>query len=1138
MKKVVAATRVLLIPWFVLRWTWQKKWAFLKIVLLTGLIGGGSLAWMYYYYIIKNPGTSLSRDHIMNAFLVETPVYYDDGESLLGVFFEREHRIYIDYDNIPKDFVNALIAAEDKNFFRHPGLDPLSIIRAAYVNFRAKKIVQGGSTLTQQTAKNLFKRQGRTFQAKFKELVQALKLEAHYSKEDIIEFFANQFFVSGTGRGLGIAAKYFFDKPVDQLSTVECAFIAGSIRAPNRYNPLNQPTPKKQREAYNRAMLRKQYVVRNMLKLGMISHAQYSELLQAPIPFKKGKIYYQLNVIMDLIRERLQSEKFQEIFKDHGIGNIATSGVKIYTTINRDLQEASQRVVRKHLSQLETKLSGYDRQAVQSRYEGLRPISIKEPLVGQFVLGQVEGIVRNGHDMGLVVKVGDTICKVDKAGLLNLAIPFKQFSAGPWARPTPQDVEELLSRIEVGDRVYGYVRETSSDDGTLLLDLEQKPILQGGLIVTSRGRVLAMVGGFDNVFFNRAADAKRQMGSIFKPLVFAAAQQLGWNLVDPLDNRRDVFVFQDQFYFPRPDHESPHERVSLAWAGVKSENVASVWLLYHLCDQLSFGEFKQIAQLVDIAPREGERYRDFQKRIRDSWGIIVTEDALRESAFQIAKEEISTDLIFEGKTREAEALGSLKYGSGFDEYRELLREEKSELDPQQIEPSLLEEYAVKESLLKKHFLGFMRLYSQMQDSWEYLQYHFTYTFSDPAAISDVIANFSVGFQDGREVIAYGNGLPAKGFVPLSYVQASLLFKGNEQSLRFSPEDILIDGEICAATLSALQQSMERELTKLKRHRRYEMATLWHLRDYRILVGLLYVRNLGEVLGFETPLEPVLSFPLGPTAVSILEVAQAYATFLEGKQYIEQADFPPKQSIIIDRIVDAQGEEIYRYVPQDKQILDSRVANMVSEILENVVNFGTGAGAKDAIAMELDLGVKDKKMMITIPTLGKTGTANEYSNSSYIGFVPGFSAKGETSLSLGDAFVVASYVGYDDNKPMKNSHIRIFGASGALPIWIDVANKIVNSRVYQQSIDPVDFAFLPESHLSLTPPPGMTSVPVDEGSGLPLPLDEFLGGPKTGITLYSYGQRGDTSFKPQRFFVPFPAAARDQVRGDGNEKIGD
>ena len=1065
---------------------------------LVGLVGVGVFYAMYFYFIIAQPGKDFTRKAIMDALSRETPVYYDDGKNLIGVFFENEHRIYIKYQDIPKDFVNALIAAEDKNYFRHSGVDPFSILRAALINVKSGKIIQGGSTLTQQTAKNLFKRSERTFEAKFLELAQALKLEAHFSKEDIIEFFTNQFYVTGTGRGLTIAAKYFFDKPVDQLNLLECAFIAGAVRAPNRYNPLVQPNQEKRKIVLTRAVERKNYVLRNMAKLGMITPSQYTELLQAPIPFKEGKVYFDLNVILDYIREELQSEKYQQILADHGISNIATSGIKIYTFINQELQQKSHLILRKHLSQLETSLSGYNRQIIQARYAHLDIPQVIEPKIGQFVFGKVENKIEEGKDLAIFVRVGGAIGKVDQGGLKELASAYAKYKVGIWAESTPKDAKELLSQVKLNDLVYVYVRD-KLPDGIFLFDLEQKPKLEGGLLVSQRGKILAMVGGFDNSYFNRSVDAKRQMGSMFKPLVYSAALQLGWNILDPLENRRNIFVFQNQFYFPRPDHESPYEKVSLAWAGAKSENVASVWLLYHLCDKLSFFQFKQIADLVDLSPRENEDYLAFQKRIRDSWGIGIDERDLRESAFQVAKEELVTDLIFEGRTKEAEALRVLKYGRGFDEYRPgLVPEDEEDAVEKEIE----------ERLLKEHFFRFLRLNAEMLKKWDELKG------ANPANYAELMDRFYSGVLEGQEVVAYGDGLTGKGFIPLSYGKMiELIHRG------FSAGEILIEGKMRSVIVSTLGESLEKELKKIKVNRAYDMITLWKIRDYRVLVGLLYVVKLCESLGINTPLEPVLSFPLGPSAVSLLEILRAYTTFADGKQYTVQGDFSQESSIIIDRITDSEGKDIYRYLPEDKPVLDHHITYMIAQILKNVVNYGTGNKAQDSIKLEVDLGTRGNTLTFNVPTLGKTGTANEYSNSSYIGFIPTFSEKG-FDLSLPNSFIVAAYVGYDDNTPMKNSHFRIFGASGALPIWIDVANEVTKNQLFHKSIDPVDFAFLSGNNLLLLNPEGAIAIPVDKRSGLPLVLDSPLEGLGAGAIVYSYGQVEGNLFRAQRFFTPF------------------
>lgn len=1106
---------MLFFPWYVVRFFWRKKWVLVKAMFFLALLGGGVAAWLYYHYVVQYSGEEFDRDKIMDLFSVETPVYYDDGKTPIGVFFENEHRIYVPFEEIPKDFVNALLAAEDKNFYLHRGIDPLSILRAAYVNFKAGKVVQGGSTLTQQTAKNLFKRKGRTFGDKLKELVQALRLEARYSKEDIIEFFANQFFVSGTGRGLGIAAKYFFDKPVNELSLLECAFIAGSVRAPNRYNPLVQPTPAQAERAQQAAMARKNYVVENMYHLGMLDYPRYQELRKAPIPFKKGKIYHRLNVVMDFVREQLESDRFREVFERHGISNIATSGVKIYTTVNRDLQRASLRFLRKGLSQVETKLRGYERTAIQERYAHMDKPVITKPKVGQFVFGTVEAKSDKAPDMGLTVRIGERIGKVDEAGLMNLAGAFAQARTGIWAQPSLQEARRLLGQIQVGDEVFVHVRGKSPGSKELLLDLEQRPTVEGGVVVSRKGEILAMIGGFENIYYNRAVEAKRQLGSIFKPLVYTAALQLGWTLLDPLENRRDLFVFQNQFYFPRPDHKSPYPRVSLAWAGVKSENVASVWLLYHLCDHLSFAQFRQVAELVDLAPRPQESYEGFKRRIRDSWGIIVTDESYREVAFAIAKEEVSTDLIFAGNPLEAEAVRSLKYGSGFDEYREMLRQarEANRSDPV---PSFLREYPLKVELLRKHFLRFARLDGQMRSDWECLKA------GVPALAGggERAARFYAKMLNGRQVVAYGEGLEDKGFSPLGADELRVL-------AGTSPDwtaEVLIEGEVRSSVLAVLAHTMERELAKLKGQRPYDLATLWKIHDYRVLVGIRYVVKLCETLGFETPLEPVLSFPLGPNAVSIAEMGRAYGALTEGLRYADHRTAPPLDAVIVSRIVDTDGEEIYRAAPQGETVVDYRVTAMLNEILRNVVNYGTAQQAKDAVAMTLDVGGPGAPVVVNIPTLGKTGTANEYSNSSYIGFVPAFAA-GKGDLSLADAFVVIAYVGNDDNTPMKTSHLRIFGASGALPIWIEVAKEIVNSPLYQRSVDEADIAFRTGSALALPHPPEATPVLVDEGSGLPLSFEAASENLFQGAIVYVYGQREGRTFNAQRLFSPLALQSR-------------
>ncbi|MBW2466441.1 MAG: transglycosylase domain-containing protein, partial [Deltaproteobacteria bacterium] len=166
----------------------------LYILTTLSLLAAAAAVTAFFWLIVFNPGEEINQANIEKILSMESPVYYRDGKNKIGVFFQEAHRQYIQFDEIPENFVNAIVAAEDNHFFKHFGVDIPGVIRALIANIRAGKVVQGGSTITQQTAKNLFKRKDRSLKAKLKELLYALRLEYHYPKEKILEFYANQFY--------------------------------------------------------------------------------------------------------------------------------------------------------------------------------------------------------------------------------------------------------------------------------------------------------------------------------------------------------------------------------------------------------------------------------------------------------------------------------------------------------------------------------------------------------------------------------------------------------------------------------------------------------------------------------------------------------------------------------------------------------------------------------------------------------------------------------------------------------------------------------------------------------------------------------------------------------------------------------
>jgi hypothetical protein len=230
-----------------------------------------------------------------------------------------------------------------------------------------------------------------------------------------------------------------------------------------------------------------------------------------------------------------------------------------------------------------------------------------------------------------------------------------------WVQASRKDVKEFVAQLEpfVGRTVLVSIREVL-EDGTPVLDWELSPELQGGVMVLEGGAIRGMVGGTSNSDFNRATMARRQLGSTWKPLLIEAALQLRWSSTDALDNRRAVFPYQATFYYPRPDHRGAPERVSIAWAMTKSENVASIWLMYHLTDRLNPEQFRQVAALVGLVPGEG----DWTKTVQTA-GVLPTAAKLEEGLFEQVRADVVVDLAFDGRDAEADALEAMHYGLRF-----------------------------------------------------------------------------------------------------------------------------------------------------------------------------------------------------------------------------------------------------------------------------------------------------------------------------------------------------------------------------------------------------------------------------------------------------------------------------------------
>lgn len=994
----------------------------LRVGVVATVLAAAAAAWAYKAWVVDDPGPQFTRDAVLAIIAQESPVYYRDGASRLGVFFDQEHRSYVPYAEIPDDWKHAIVSAEDGNFFHHPGVDPKHIVRAMWQNLKAGQVVAGGSTLTQQTAKNLFYRPDRTLRSKGVEFANALRLEAHFSKEDILEFYANQFHVSANGRGLGIAARYFFDKAPRELGLKECAFIAGMVKAPSRYNPFIGESEERRTEARKLAEDRTSYVLRRMVEMGYLQEGTEQEIAAKPLNFRRGSFQYDRSVVLDEVQRELEEPAFIQLFERAGIDNPSTAGIQIITTVDANVQREATWALWHHLTEIAPIM---ERSGVSALRLPERTAMVMEPGVA---------LVRHAFYVGKVVTGGDTVtldlggrnCIVDAAGVERIATALTRARSGAGSAKADDAARAALhDELVAGNLVLASVRTMPAT-----CDLEIRPRLQGAVVALEDGQVRAMVGGNDNRNFNRVTEAERQFGSTWKPLLYFASLQLGWLPTDLLDNRRNVFPFRDVWYYPHPDHPSD-PFISMSLTGARSENLASVWLLYHLTDRLNAEQLRRLAELVDLSRRADETAQQWMERLRDVEGLRSSPERFEEYAFSLAREDVLGGIAFSAQPQDASAVRSMLYGRGTAAERARVM---------RTAPSA--ERAARLLALGNNMLSLEELSARCATDA-------TLLFGTP---DPTVADASTEVACGRA--------PA-GWIP--YVGPP-------------PTDTLVDGRIHASTLHDLRTAIDRRAAEMTGRDAWDPDLLALNPDYRALVGVRYVTRLAAALGVSAELPSVLALPLGAADATLLEMATAYSGFLAGQRwsfpgqgYEEGSvigmrhafDVPAVQDhvALIAEIRDANGNVLYRLKPQASVVADAASGELVGDILRNVVKHGTGRRALGAV----EVGG------VAAPLAGKTGTTNDYRNAAFIGFAPRAST---TPLRWGSAWTVAAYVGYDDNSSMRRGSFRVQGANGALPVWLETVRGIANAGLLGRAEEP-----------EYSPSEGMTRVEVDGTTGI-------------------------------------------------------
>jgi len=416
------------------------------------------------------------------------------GEGQLIAEYALQKRLFIPYDSIPEKIIYSFLSAEDKNFFSHPGIDARSITRAVIKNLKnyfSEKRLEGASTITQQVAKNFLLTSEVSLKRKIKEAILAFRIERAYSKQRIMELYLNQIYLGEGTYGVAAASLEYFDKSVNELGYEEAALLAALPKAPNKYNPY---------KSIERAKARRNIVLKNLYDNSYINNIEYKELKNKEIKTNKRKI--------ELLEEaNFYSEEVRRIVSDiYGYDDLYKGGLSIRTPLNSEYQIEAVRALREGLEK-------YDK-----RHGWRGPITNLDVVDWQNKIQEFVPDRSLNWKLAKVINVDKLILKIE---IENKEIGFIDFIDINWTRK--KSFEDLL---KLNDIIY--VSKIKKNKWSL----RQLPKINGAIVVMDpyTGRVLAMTGGFSFKLseFNRATQAKRQPGSAFKPIVYAAALENGF----------------------------------------------------------------------------------------------------------------------------------------------------------------------------------------------------------------------------------------------------------------------------------------------------------------------------------------------------------------------------------------------------------------------------------------------------------------------------------------------------------------------------------------------------------------------------------------------------------------------------------
>ena len=541
---------------------------------------------VYLYFAPEIPSSS----EVASVELqVPLKIFTKDGK-LIGEFGEI-HRTKLKFEEIPDTFVKAFLAAEDSDYFNHTGVDILSLARAAYQFLREGEIVSGGGTITMQVARNYVLTKERTFERKLKEIFTALKIDFSFTKEEIFELYVNQIFLGNRAYGIKAAAEIYYDKNLEDLNLAQYAMIAALPKAPSRINPLINP-----RKAINR----RNYVLRRMLALEFIDQTQFDVASSAPVTASFSGISPEVEA--DYLAEEIR----KYIIKNYGL-SAYKDGYQVFSTIDSSYQTAAREAVEEGIEDYEER-HGFEK---PENHEYLLPKSFKNrseffyafaydpfsyldkfgieleaknPFYKAMEFLEQQAEFKNFKPAILISVEDERLLTLNKEGKIeNILLANLSKSIRPRINENRKDkkLTNFSEFFESGDLVW--LSKNSNQNKSITLSIHPK--VQSALVSLnpSSGEILALVGGYNfrNSQFNRAIQAKPQLGSNFKPFLYAAAFENGFSPASIIVDSPLVFDDQnlEEIWRPRNASGKFYGPTRLREALVQSRNVVSVKLL-------------------------------------------------------------------------------------------------------------------------------------------------------------------------------------------------------------------------------------------------------------------------------------------------------------------------------------------------------------------------------------------------------------------------------------------------------------------------------------------------------------------------------------------------------------------------------